>query len=1210
MLPAGTIQVELGNASDISYPGNPQVAAEDGWYPVSDFNLELSPPKSRALIQSINFLTRYRFIFATYKSPFPFPNPHLVIRIYIIPFDLPGVHGCLTYHVRKSKTPQVLSMARQYMSALLPQIVQDQASWNCGLLHSEFSSPILECCSDQRTLSEIYSNLPSPSPGFSSFLARRLLDCNDSLDDLGLRSTLLRYQRESVAAMLEREQPSQSGHPNPLYVPLKGLDGRTFFYQPGKAEVLQEQSFVSLSPGGLLCEELGAGKTVIILALIIGTMKQLSRPEESVLDTQTVLTPLAFRHFPGQFSSIRKRLSYKAKTPPGVPSFRELLLHHVCTEPDLSATSPAREEHFSEMLEQIPYYSTGRKLNIPFYFHFKEDYSPKTDIRKSLRIQSDSAPRLMYLSSATLIVVPPNLVSQWDQEIHKHCEQVPRVLIVRPKTALPPAKKLAADYDIILMTVSRFCDEDRKAKLDNAHTRKVCECAELPDSRIPDCKCKLPELSPLLQIRWKRLVIDEGHVSSSPSTRLTPFSQLLSVQARWVVSGTPTTNLLGLGLGGSGTKDEDDAIIESGIHTQPMQPLDPGDIDSLFDDADSLFGDTDSLFGDSVSEESSLISSPSHRTARIWSESDKSDINKLMNMISRFIGVKFLADAQTIQTNIRDALFPEGVGKSAPYPGAIDMLVQVMSTLMIRHRIADVEKEITLPPLTQESVLLDLEPCVVISYNALQAGIMFNAIDSERKDQDYFFHPTSAKYLQQVMQNMSQLMFWHVDAKLYNAEELSVHIKKTLLKVKDNEKHISDSDLFLAQRALHHIDMALQTHLWRQIQFHVYIPYQVSKIPLSIRTAWSRLSQSQPEGLIHSDRLIKLREKVTSSPLITEEKLCSLGTEISEADLLDRRLGEELEEKTSRRKGKSARQHAAAGISMGTTDKSPSSARRNESAVRIAEMQQELHARREAMANEEKASTTIRIPESSSVLLRQSPLAEARVVKTASSKLNFIIEEVQKYSAEEKFLIFSDSPLTLSHVHEALDLIQIKSLPPKTQISQLVREQYVLTFETSDDHRVFLMELKHGARGLNLVSASRVIFCEPVWQADVESQAIKRAHRIGQVKPVSVKTLVIRGTAEEKMLERRQELKKSGGKVPKLLEESGMRHFIEYPEFLELGDHSGVATPSVDFPLFRLPPTKPSPLPTPVQKPSRNKRVRLGTPLPVQSPPSKRVHFG
>lgn len=48
-------------------------------------------------------------------------------------------------------------------------------------------------------------------------------------------------------------------------------------------------------------------------------------------------------------------------------------------------------------------------------------------------------------------------------------------------------------------------------------------------------------------------------------------------------------------------------------------------------------------------------------------------------------------------------------------------------------------------------------------------------------------------------------MFWHIDADLYNAEELSVNIKKMLLKVKDNKKHISDSDLFLAQRALHHM---------------------------------------------------------------------------------------------------------------------------------------------------------------------------------------------------------------------------------------------------------------------------------------------------------------------------------------------------------------------------------------------------------------------
>lgn len=44
------------------------------------------------------------------------------------------------------------------------------------------------------------------------------------------------------------------------------------------------------------------------------------------------------------------------------------------------------------------------------------------------------------------------------------------------------------------------------------------------------------------------------------------------------------------------------------------------------------------------------------------------------------------------------------------------------------------EKDIVLPPLKQETVLLHLDPIAARSYNALQAGIAVNAIDSERKD--------------------------------------------------------------------------------------------------------------------------------------------------------------------------------------------------------------------------------------------------------------------------------------------------------------------------------------------------------------------------------------------------------------------------------------------------------------------------------------------
>ena len=65
------------------------------------------------------------------------------------------------------------------------------------------------------------------------------------------------------------------------------------------------------------------------------------------------------------------------------------------------------------------------------------------------------------------------------------------------------------------------------------------------------------------------------------------------------------------------------------------------------------------------------------------------------------------------------------------------------------------------------------------------------------------------------------------------------------------------------------------------------------------------------------------------------------------------------------------------------------------------------------------------------------------------------------------------------------------------------------------DPKAFILSLRAGGFGLNLVKATHVIHYDRWWNPAVESQATDRAHRIGQRRDVLVHLMIAEGTVEE-----------------------------------------------------------------------------------------------
>ncbi|KAI0332592.1 hypothetical protein GY45DRAFT_1369061 [Cubamyces sp. BRFM 1775] len=1113
-LPAGVITFCTDDPYCSSFT-NDGPLADDGWRLFPQVVVGFRDDSGN--LEKIAFLVRHRFIAAT--SYMDTSNAQLFLRIYIIPWDLPGSRGEL-----RTRDDAVLKPGCKYLRQLFLKIRREHSLWEGSLASS--SSPVyfLSNEPDNRTLLDIYNSLPSPSaPPIQE-------------DIPGLRSRLYDYQRRSVATMVAREtNPGSIEHP--LYVPIQGIDGKLFYMQPATMEILSELPRVSAVPGGILCEELGTGKTIMILSLILATLDQLAAPEEGIYEERHPLTPLALKLFDtSAVISERAKLAGRRKTKADpdrhFPSLVEIMLHKCRVSPE---GLPLRDPEIQERLEQQRLWKAIR-ANVPFYLHSQP--APEGAVGRRARTHVSNGPKVMFLTSATLIIVPDNLRRQWANEILKHCTDILRVLLVDDKRELPDAPVLATDFDIILMSHSRFSHESKKRNVESLYSWKVCECKPKPNALVRRCKCsRRKDVSPLLQIRWKRLVVDEGHNTAEKQTDYAIFTKLLSVERRWIVTGTPTTNLLGLNFGSG---------------NELLYPEEDG--------------------GEKAPAEQ-----------RIWPAEEREDMRKLGNMLADFLlMMPFAYDSKTFKTLVADPLFRA----TGPYPGDIDVLVQVMSTVMVRHRIEDVESEVRLALLDNQIALLDMDPMAVKTYNIMQAIIAVNAVDSEREHQDYLFHPRNTSHLQELVSNISHTMFWHVsdgdhEERLSNAQSALKHLET-------GKRKGLPGDLELIKQAIIHIQAAKEDPVWVSIQSQYHVFYRIQKMHPLVYDAWCTFTEcarkASPVALLPPHVLVQIRQAVVERPLSSIAKIAEIGQSFNELEKAYRDVARFHEQ----RKTKSSRDRHAASESK----KMPSEvAKRASAKEKMEEMQREMEAalaRFTSKFNGEDGDSPSPVNQDdpsqhmvASSLLRLSPLAGVRIRNSLSTKLDYILNEVLTYGTEEKFLIFSQSPSVLSFVAEALDLFKIKHLSFSGQHSREERQSMITTFETSELYRVLLLELKHGARGLNLVSASRVIFCEPVWKADVESQAIKRVHRIGQTRPVvHVTTLAIRSTFEEVMVTRSKALRENKQEVAKAAtDDRTVRDFLAHPTFLPVPTEEGRV--NFDRPLFDIPPP-----PSPVSRPT------------------------
>ncbi|PNS16898.1 F-box protein [Sphaceloma murrayae] len=1008
------------------------------------------------------------------------PSSPIVLRIHILAADTG--HRFIRRYDKAARTRYVPWRLLIEAVDTSPQTWQGNAT---DRRHEAFDT---WAAADKESLFWMFNNIPSPDPNPAQvddmFRKQALIEMLDSTSNpRGMQTTLYPYQRRSAGLMLQRESESRL-YLDPRFEMRTSPDGSKYYYNPRDFTFHRQPRRYEAGKGGILAETMGLGKTVMTLALIVSTRGFL--PRVPVEHSQTKPRPIT-----GTLTDMCIAAAQRHAIP-----WRNLLDDN---QKEAETVKKLDEAAFTYEIPQIPV-RFNRTTTMP-------------------------PPKIKTMAATTIVVVPRNICSQWQSEIEKHLEPGALEVLVMDdlKKELPPADDLR-QFDLILFSRNRFEQESRDGSDEQGRrfskTPRACACPYIGATRTRDCTClRTDDLysSPLKKLHFLRIIIDEGHsFSSTTSLAALVAEKLVTADHRWVVSGTPAKDLLGV---------EMDAISSE-------------------------------LDVDDMTEEQHRAALLDQRKDFDAKEDTQGAVKNLGSLISHFLQIKPWCGGQGEQPAMwEEYIYRHEDPRRKTYTAFSKALRQTLDAVVIKTRPEDVERDIELPPLVHETIKLEPSFYDKVTANLFTLVLTSNAVTSERTDRDYLFHKESAKARYELISNLRKSTFFWTG---FSEADVVAAIETGTRYLEKEDTKCSAEDRTFLQECIAKARSIFESSGWKGMSATHELGLFAKDWPQESADNWT-MEGTNP--MLTGATQISDAQDYINSNIGLDDVGSNLTGEAIKAMVRANARGRQ---ETETAKGSSKSALVKTGVPSSSvkgepTKKRDASNKRSRPDVELLDSAPAKKKRRTSnpsLLQPSASPTSPTIPAGPPPTLPpSSPLLETSLVGTASAKTSHLLSEILAHHHDEKILIFYTSDNSAFYLSQCLDILHISHLIYARALNAATKSKWLVQFNNSPTDRVMLMDVAQAAFGLNLSAASRVYFINPVCRPGVEAQAVKRAHRIGQKREVRVQTLILRGTVEEGMWERSRRMSRDEHRSVRMLEDDeGVRGVVQGAKLLDLGD--------------------------------------------------------